>query len=105
MKMYLEKGNNFRQLALLTGIHERNMARKIEKITKRLINSEYITCLRNRDRFNQAELAVAKEYFLTGLSIRQIAAKRHTTYYQVRKIIDKIKVCMPDDTQFSEHQS
>jgi predicted DNA-binding protein YlxM (UPF0122 family) len=103
MTMYLEKGNSYRQLALLAGIHERNIARRIGKITKRLINSEYITCLHNRDKFNQAELVVAKEHFLEGLSIRQIAENSHTTYYQIHKIIDKIKVCTSDKTQFSEH--
>jgi hypothetical protein len=60
-------------------------------VTKRLINGEYITCLRNRDKFDSGELDIAKDYFLAGLSIKKIAKKRDTTYYGVRKTLKKIQ--------------
>jgi hypothetical protein len=91
MTMYLENGNSFRQMAQLAGINETSIARRIHKVTKRLIDGEYITCLRNRDKFTGAEMAVAKDYFLLGLSIRKIANKRRWTYYQVREILKKIQ--------------
>lgn len=91
LTMHLENGNSFRQIAQLVGVNEASIARRIHKITKRLIDGEYITCLRNRDKFSEEELVIAKDYFLLGLSIRKIAIKRDATYYRVRKIISQIR--------------
>jgi predicted DNA-binding protein YlxM (UPF0122 family) len=91
MTMYLENGNSFRQMARLVGVNEASIARRIYKLTKRLMNGEYITCLRNRDKFSRGELDIAKDYFLAGLSMRKIARKRNFTYYGVRKTLKKIQ--------------
>lgn len=91
MTMYLENGNSFRQMAWLTGVNEASIARRIHKITKRLIDGEYITCLRSRDKFSREELDIAKDYFLLGLSIKKIAIKRDLTYYTVRQTVKKIQ--------------
>ncbi|MDD5327267.1 MAG: hypothetical protein PHY02_05575 [Phycisphaerae bacterium] len=98
MTMYMENGNSFRQMARLSGVNEASIARRIHKVTKRLINGEYITCLRNRDRFSRGELDIAKDYFLTGLSIKKIATKRDSTYYSVRKTLKKIQgiIALPE---------
>jgi hypothetical protein len=92
MLMYLDKGNSFRQMACLAGVHERNIARRIYKLARLLIEGEYIYCLRNHKKFSTTELAVAKEYFLNGLSMEKIAAKRHFTLYHVRKILQDIRL-------------
>ena len=91
MTMYLENGNSFRQMAWLTGVNEASIARRIHKITERLIDGEYITCLRSRDKFSREELDIAKDYFLLGLSIKKIAIKRDLTYYTVRQTVKKIQ--------------
>ena len=91
MTMYLENGNTFRQLARLAGVNESNIARRIHRITKRLIDGEYITCLRNRDKFTKAEMAIAKDYFLLGLSQRKIASKRKRSFHQILKILKRIQ--------------
>lgn len=91
MTMYLDNGNSFRQLARLAGVKEARIARRIHKITKRLTEGEYIHCLRNRDKFSQAELNIAKDYFLLGLSINKITCKQRCTYYRVRKTLKKIQ--------------
>jgi len=91
MTMYMENGNSFRQMARLSGVNEASIARRIHKVTKRLINGEYITCLRNRNRLDRGELDIAKDYFLAGLSMKKIAKKRDTTYYCVRKTLRKIQ--------------
>jgi predicted DNA-binding protein YlxM (UPF0122 family) len=91
MTMYLENGNSFRQLARLAGVSEASMARRIRKLTKRLIDGEYVKCLRNRDKFTKTEMAIAKEYFLLGLSRQKIALKRDYTYHRVRKILKRIR--------------
>ncbi len=91
MTMYIENGNSFRQMARLVGVNEASIARRIHKVTKRLIDGEYITCLRNRNKFASIELDIAKDYFLSGLSMKKIAKKRNSTYYRVRETLKKIQ--------------
>jgi len=90
MTMYLKNGNSFYQMARLAGVNEVTIARRIYKIIKRLLDGEYITCLRNRDKFSDCEMAVAKDYFLTGLSMREIARHQRCSRYRVRKTLGKI---------------
>jgi uncharacterized protein YerC len=91
MTMYLENGNTFRQMARLAGVNEASIARRIHKVTKRLIDGEYITCLRNRHKLTSTEMAIARDYFLLGLSQRKIAEKRDCSVYQTRKILKRIQ--------------
>ena len=91
MTMYLKNGTSFRQMARLIGVNEASVARRIYKITQRLIDGEYITCLRNRDKFTLVEMRVSRDYFLGGLSMRKIAVKHGLTYYRVRQTLKKIE--------------
>ena len=96
MTMYLENGNSFRQIARLTGISDTSIARRINRLTKRLLDSRYIICLRNRDKLTREQMTIAKDYFLKGLSIRKIATKRHRSFYHVRETMKKIKSILED---------
>ncbi len=91
MTMYLENGSSFRQIARLAGVCDTSIARRIHILTERLTDGEYITCLRNRDKFTRAEMAVAKDYFLLGLSQRKIAINRNCSVYRIRKILKRIQ--------------
>ena len=97
MTMYLDNGNSFRQMARLAGVNEANIARRIHRVTKRLIDGEYITCLQNKDKFTDTEMAVAKDYFLMGISIRKIAKKRRCSYYRIRETLKKIQKLIKKD--------
>ena len=96
LTMYLENGNSFRQIARLTGISDTSIARRINGLTKRLLDSQYIICLRNRDKFSREQMTIAKAYFLTGMSMREIAIKRRWSCYHVRETIIKIKSILND---------
>ena len=91
MKFYLENGSTFSQMARLAGVNEATIARRIHKLTKRLLDGEYIVCLRNRDKFSAVERAIAKDYFLDGNPQTKIAAKRKISVYRVRKTLNKIQ--------------
>ena len=91
MKMYLKHGTTFRQMAQVAGTNEATIARKIHSLTSRLVEGEYITCLRNRDKFDRIEMAVARDYFIEGMPQRAIAKKRGLTIYTTRKILLKIQ--------------
>ena len=91
MTMYIEHGNSIRQIARIRGASESSVARRIHAITNRLADGPYIDCLRNRDKLTRRQLAVAKDYYLMGLSIRRIAAKRCWSYYRVREALIEIR--------------
>jgi predicted DNA-binding protein YlxM (UPF0122 family) len=90
MTMYLEDGHNFRQISQLTGYSETSIARRIRILSSRLLNCEYITCLKNRSKFTATEMNIAKHYFLLGLPMKKIAVQMQLSYYSVRNTIKRI---------------
>jgi predicted DNA-binding protein YlxM (UPF0122 family) len=91
MTMYIEHGNSIRQIARVRGVSETSIARRIRSISKRLADGPYIDCLRCRDKLTSLQLAIAKDYYLMGLSMRRIAAKRRWSYYRVRDTLVEIR--------------
>jgi len=91
MRMYLENGNSFYQMAQLAGVNESTIARRIHKLVRRLIDGKYMACLRNREKFSKKEMKIAADYFLRGLSMRKIAAKRGWSYYSVYESMKRIR--------------
>jgi predicted DNA-binding protein YlxM (UPF0122 family) len=91
MTMYIRNGNSIRQIARIRGASETSIARRIRAVSKRLVNGPYIDCLRCRDRLTSLQLAIAKDYYLMGLSMRRIAAKRRWSYYRVRDTLIEIR--------------
>jgi len=91
MRMYLENGTTYKQLANLTGMHECSIARWISRIQRRLLDEKYITCLRNRERFTNLQMAMAKEHFVNGCSINKISEKFHTSFHTAKKAIGRIE--------------
>jgi predicted DNA-binding protein YlxM (UPF0122 family) len=91
MTMYIKHGNSIRQIARIRGATETSIARRIRAISKRLADGPYIDCLRCRDKLTSLQLAIARDYYLMGLSIRRIAAKRRWSYYRVRDILIEIR--------------
>ena len=91
MTMYLKNGNTFSQMARLAGVNETTIARRINKIIRRLTEGEYITCLRHRQLFSRKEMKIARDYFLSGKPMKIIAEKQCSSYYRVRETIKKIQ--------------
>jgi hypothetical protein len=92
--MYLEKGSCFSEIARIAGLNEANVARRIHKLIARLLDGKYITCLRHRAVLGKLNLAIAKDRLIGGLSVRQIAARRRTTVYRVRRGLLKIRLLL-----------
>jgi predicted DNA-binding protein YlxM (UPF0122 family) len=89
--MYICNGLSFRQISQLTGMDATSVARRIQRAAKRLADGKYILCLRNRDRLDNGEMALAKDYFLLGLAMTEIAAKRELSYYRVRETVKRLR--------------
>ncbi len=91
MQMYLNGSGTIGQMARLAGVNEANIARRIHKIVRRLLDGQYITCLRSRDKFSDEELEISRDYFVDGLPMIEIADRHEITYYAVRKAMRKIQ--------------
>ena len=91
MKMYIEAGSSFRQMARLAGVNEVTVARRIRSTTRRRVNGQYLNCLRHREKLSAIELDIAKDYYLKALPMRSISAGRGWTYYRTQRTIGKIR--------------
>ena len=101
MEMYLNRTGTIGQMARLAGVNEANVARRIHKIVRRLLDGQYITCLRNRDKFSDEELEISRDYFVDGLPMKEIADRRETSYYRIRNTMRKIQrlTSVPEATE------
>jgi predicted DNA-binding protein YlxM (UPF0122 family) len=91
MQMYLDNANTFSQMARLAGVNETSIARRIHKLVRRLLDGQYITCLRNRDKLTEEQVEMARDYFVLGLPMREIADRHEATYYIVRQTMKQIQ--------------
>jgi len=89
--MYLEQGNRFRQIGRLVGLSRTSVARRIRKISQRLLDDTYSLCLSNHDEFTGRELTMIKDHFIRGLSMKRISRSRNVTLYHVRMVIHKAR--------------
>lgn len=87
MTLYLEGSNSFRRIARLTGQNPTSVARRIRRITRRLLDETYPLCLQNRAAFSTFELAVIKDHFVRGYSCDKISRRRRASSYRIRTII------------------
>lgn len=93
MRMYVEHENSIRQIAGLLGVCESTVARRVRRLTKRLLAGRYIESPQARRMFSARQLETAADYFLRGLSIRAIARKRRRSCYYVRSIVTRVQNC------------
>jgi len=102
MKMHLENGNSFRQIARLLGVSETSVARRIHRISARLLDGRYIACLRNRERLTEHQMSVAKDRFLRGFSQSKIAERKSWSLYRVSRTLKQIQGVIAEAQQLSE---
>jgi len=87
LELYLDQHASYSRLAKLTGLSERHVALKLQRLLRRLQSEEYISILRHRSMFDPKTLEVAYDRYLLGMSIRSIAKKRNLSRYRVSKKI------------------
>jgi transposase-like protein len=91
MQMYLDNSGTFRRMARLARVNEANVARRIHKLVRRLLDGQYITCLRSRHKFTGEQICIARDYFVDGLPMSKIAEKQRVSYSEVRQTMKKIQ--------------
>jgi hypothetical protein len=89
--LYLESGSSLSQMARLTGMQVSSMARRVRRIIERLCDETYILCLDHSAGFSALELAIVKDHFVRGLSLRRISRNRNLGYYRVRRAAAKAR--------------
>ena len=94
LSMYYVDGCSFRRMAGLLRVNECNLSRRIRRLTRRLLSGQYVICLRNRRLFGPAELRIAKDYYVNGKTVGQIAANSGSSSYEVRKKIERIEAVL-----------
>jgi len=91
LKMHLEVGSSFDELARVTGTDRSTVCRRIHRIIRRLGDETYARCARDRTWFSAPELAVIRDRFVRGRSLARIARDHHLCYYRVRLIVRKAR--------------
>lgn len=91
LSMYLVNGISYRQIALLHGVKTSSISRKIRRLIPKLTEGIFISCLKNPGQFTQAEIIIARDYFIRGFSIKKIAGKRKVSFYKIRQILAEIR--------------
>lgn len=91
MSMYLDKGFSYRQIALLLHTSPSSVLKRIRKIIFELTRGIFISCMEQKKIFTPSEMAIAKDYFIGGLSIKQIAKNKKTSFYRIRELLKEIR--------------
>ena len=97
MTMYVENGNSCRQIARIAGVNETTVARRIDAIVKRLMDGDYIRCLKSSRKLTADQMAIAKDFFVLGLPMSKIAGKRCSSVHRVRKALLDIRSLVGTD--------
>jgi DNA-binding MarR family transcriptional regulator len=109
LEMVFRGGYRPTHIARAMGMHPSNVSRRITKIVRRLAGGEYLACLRQRERFSETELVMAREYYLRVRSLNEIAAKLGLSRYGVRQLLASLEakrkqIAAEGETQKIKHQ-
>jgi DNA-directed RNA polymerase specialized sigma subunit len=91
MSLYYIDGLSFHRIASLLGINRISVSRRIRRITCRIMAGQYIRCLRYKQSFNPIQIQIAREHYIRGKTMRQIAQNLGISFHDVRKTIEKIE--------------
>jgi hypothetical protein len=91
VELYLRHGASFVQLEQISGLNRRSLARRVQRLCRRMMGWEYVTLKRHECLFTDRERAVTYDHFLLGLGYRTIASQRRLSQAAVRRIIGQMK--------------
>ena len=91
LKMYLDGGGSFDELARLAGMNRSTVCRRIHRMIRRLCDETYTLCQANRRWFSESELAIVRDHFVRGLSLKSICRDGNVGYYRARAIIARAR--------------
>jgi hypothetical protein len=89
LRMYLDGGSSFDELARLAGMNRSTMCRRIHRMIRRLCDETYALC--QGGPFSEPELTVIRDRFVRGLSLKRICRDHKLCYYRARAIVEKAR--------------
>ena len=103
MRMYLDNGNTFRQMARVAGVNESTIARRIYKIVQRLLDAHYLVALRHSDEFSLLQMEIVQDYFVRGKTRAQISRQYDRSRYYINKTLLKVQALAEPDASAAQH--
>jgi len=91
LKMHLEAGSSFDEIARVTGLNRSTVCRRIQRMIRRLSDETYARCEAHRRCFSEVELAVIRDHFVRGRSLLRICRSHHLCYYRARVIVERAR--------------
>jgi hypothetical protein len=91
LKMYLDAGSSFYQLAKLAGMNRSTVSRRIHRMIRRLSDETYPVCQANPQTFDEQELAIIRDHFARGLSLNRICRDHKLGSYRARRTVEKAR--------------
>jgi hypothetical protein len=91
LKMYLDAGSSFYQLARLAGMNRSTVCRRIHRMIRRLSDETYPVCQANPHVFDEQELTIIRDHFVRGLSVKRICRDHQIGLYRVRVTVEKAR--------------
>jgi len=90
MVMRFRHGISCWRLARMAGLCTNHVLRRTDALAQRLMGREYVTVLRNKERFSTLDLEVAYDRYLLGYGYRRISSKRHIGQAEARRIVGNL---------------
>jgi len=91
VEMYLVKRASFVQMAGVSGVDRRVLARRVRRLCRELAGREYEAVKRREGAFSVTEREVAYDHYLLGLGYRRIAGRRGLSEIAVRRMMGKVR--------------
>jgi DNA-directed RNA polymerase specialized sigma24 family protein len=104
LEMVLDRGSSFGQIARLTGMHEGTLRRRFQRLVGRLISKETLVILRS-GKLDSRQQAVARAYYLEGLSQEVIARQSGCTQYFVRMTVQRVRKLAAQQSAINSRQN
>lgn len=95
LRMHLDAGSSFDEIARLTRRNRSSVCRRIHRMIGRLRDETYVRCRAAHEWFSEAELAVVRDHFVRGSSLRRICRDHNLCYYRVHRIIERARRLAP----------
>ena len=91
LRMHVEAGLSFHEIARWTGLSPSTVCRRIHRIIRRLSDPTYTVCLRHQRHFSSVELDVIRDRFVRGLSLVSVGRRHALGHRRIRRIVTKAR--------------
>lgn len=91
---HLHLGITVRQLALLHRVSPRQMRRRIERLRESLSDPCFLLAARHAGELPGDLPSLAREYWIDGRTLRELACTRHESLHRIRQQIGTARSCL-----------